>query len=240
MEYESIQDNLKNLLATTGGKLNILEEQIDVDLQVEFFELANKKLKENNISEEFDLEKKLYGNDFSEDEKKSLLVKLSNSKEVEHYRIIEKFIDTAKGNIRSWAILALQHARIGLESDLLEEQQVFISTGLGGKGESLRYFFAGKLKNQNEFSESQKKIVNNEFRHSFKEHDSELEKISFVNELFTLIALIPINKPISDVITNAIAEANNFGDFLIDDYLVTNVKLLDISDIQHYFKKKGI
>ncbi|MBI9052377.1 MAG: hypothetical protein JEY96_01080 [Bacteroidales bacterium] len=238
MEYDSIQDNLEDLLAKAGGKVSILEEQIDVDLQVEFFEIVNKELKRIENFEIFDSIKQLENSDLSFDEKKVLLVRLSNTKSVEDYRIIQKFIEKAEGDIRSWAILALQHARIGLESDLLDEEQVFISTGLGGHGECLRYFIVGKLKIQTEFSESQKKVINNEFEQAFKEHNSKIESLSYVNEFITLIALIPIQKPISEVINVAISEANNYGDFLIDDYLVTNVKLLNVKDIQSYFKKR--
>ena len=123
---------------------------------------------------------------------------------------------------------------------MLDEQQVFISTGLGGQGESLRYFMAGKLKSDNEFSESQKKIIKNEFEYSFKLFNSVIEKINFINEYFTIIGLIPISASISDVIEKAISEVNNYGDFLYKEYLVTNVKLLNVNDIIHYFKKKGV
>jgi len=241
MEFDSIHDNLKDLLAKTGGKFNILEEQIDVEMQVEFFELANKSLQEKN--EESDLSnsaKQFFDKQISDDLKKQLLVQLSNSKEVEHYRIIEKFIETAKLDLRSWAILALQHARISLESDLLDEQQVFISTGLGGKGEMLRYFFAGKLKESEKFSSSQIHIIENEFDFWFAKNNAIIEKRDFFKKFFTLVALIPIRVPISDIIKKSISEANNFGSFLHDQYLVTNVKILDIDEINMYFKKKGV
>lgn len=241
MEFDSIQDNLKDLLDKTGGKFNVFEEQIDVNMQVEFFERANKDLEEKTELGDFDnISKELFRKDVSVDLKKKLLVQLSNSKEVEHYRLIEKFLKTAKLDLRSWAILALQHARISLESDLLDEQQVFISTGLGGKGDNLRYFFVVKLKGDKTFSSSQIQIIKNEFDIQFKKNNSVIEKIDFFNNIFTLLALIPISLPISDVIAESISESNNFGSFLHDQYLVTNVKILNADEIDMYFKKKGI
>jgi hypothetical protein len=241
MEFDSIHDNLKDLLDKTGGKFNIFEEQIDVDMQVEFFEQANKDLEEKiELGDLENVTKELFRKDVSVDLKKKLLVQLSNSKEVEHYRLIEKFIKTSKFDLRSWSILALQHARISLESDLLDEQQVFISTGLGGKGENLRYFFVGKLKGSKTFSSSQIQIIKNEFDIQFKKNNSIIEKIDFFNNFFTIITLIPISLPISDVIVESISQANNFGSFLHDQYLVTNVKILDVDEIDMYFKKKGI
>jgi hypothetical protein len=121
---------------------------------------------------------------------------------------------------------------------LLDEEQVFISTGLGGKGEKLRYFIVGKLKLGDKFTESQKKIIKTEFNHFFKNRNSELEKIRFINGFFTITALIPISETISEVIAPTIKEINQYGDFLHTDYLVTNVKFLSEKEITAYFNKK--
>ncbi len=241
MEQDNIYESLKELLAKSAGKYSILEEQIDVELQVEFFELVNKHLKNKRNSEDIlSDEDKLYNTDIADDKKKIILVELSNDENVEAYRIIERFMKADIKKLKSWSILALQHARINLETHLLDEQQVFISTGLGGKGEKLRYFISGKLKLGDVFSETQKKIIKSEFEFTFKELNSEIEKIDFINEYFTLFALIPIDVSISEVVLKAIKECNNYGDFLYQKYLVTNVKVLNIKDIIWYFKKKGI
>lgn len=241
MEYDSIHNKLKDLLDKTGGKLKILEEQIDVEMQVEFFEWANKLLKQDIDEVKVEnAEILLFNEDYPEELKKELLVNLSNSKEVQHYRFIEKYIDKAKDNLKKWAILAFQHARISLESDLLDEQQVFISTGLGGKGEKLRYFLSAKLKTEDKFSASQKKIVKNEFEYWFNKDESVIEKIDFAERYVTILALIPVSKPISGVVEKAIEEVNHFGSFLFKEYLITNVKVLSMEEIVMYFKKKGV
>lgn len=241
MEKDNIYDKLKELLAKAGGNYKILEEKIDVELQVEFFELANKYLNNKRNSDDIlSDEDKLYNPDISIDEKKIILVELSNDENVEAYRIIERFIKAEIKDLKPWGILALQHSRISLETHLLDEQQVFISTGLGGKGEKLRYFISGKLKVGDSFSKTQIQIVRSEFDYTFKEFNSEIENIDFINEYFTLIALIPIDVSISDVVLKAIDESNNYGNFLHHNYLVTNVKVLNINDIIRYFKKKGV
>ena len=53
-----------------------------------------------------------------------------------------------------------------------------------------------------------------------------------------IIAVTGFSLSVNTLFTFTISEANNYGDFLIDDYLVTNVKLLNVKDIQSYFKKK--
>ena len=236
MDQDNIYNQLKKMLASAGGKYNILEEQIDLELQVEFFELVNKLMKEKDNTE-YDLpdEEKLYHSDIDGEEKKRILAKLSNYKNPEAYRIIERFIDSNNKTLNSWAILALQHSRISLETHLLDEQQVFISTGLGGREEKLRYFIVCKLQNVMEISVAQKKLVQTEFEVSFKAYDSVVEKISFFDNYFSVLGLIPIDKSINNVIESAIKEANNYGGFINEKFLVTNVKILDSEEIKTYF-----
>ena len=241
MDEDNIQDKLKELLSKTGGTYNILEEQIDVELQIEFFELVNKLMKNKRNPKEIIADKeKLYDANIDIEEKKQLLAELSNTEKAETYRIIEKFIEKAKENMKPWAILALQHCRIGLETYLLDEQQVFISTGLGGKEEKLRYFIVCKLKESAPITSVQKKVVQTEFEISFKTFNSGIEKISYFDNYFSVIGLIPINISINEVIQSSITESNHFGGFIHDKYLVTNVKILKVDEINRYFKNKGI
>ncbi len=241
MEKDNIYEKLKTLLAKSGGNFSILEEQIDIELQVDFYQLVNQLKKENRAFEDVVLESNnLYSSNTSIENKKRLIAELSNIEKVEAYRLLEKFIDKGDANLRKWAMLALQHCRVGLETHLLDGQQVFISTGLGGKKDKLRYFIVGKLNSTDEFNDTQKKVIQSEFNFSFNTFNSIIEKISFFNDHFTVIGLIPIDVSINDVIRGAIEESNNYGGFLHKEFLVTNVKILTIKEISHNFKKKGL
>lgn len=241
MDQENIYDQLKDLLDNAGGKYNILEEQIDVELQVEFFEMVNKLLKDKRKAELVVFEEsKLYDPEVSIDEKKRILAELSNVEDVASYRIIELFVKSKNKDLNQWATLALQHSRISLESYLLDDQQVFISTGLGGSKNKLRYFIVGKLKTGKTFSDTQKKVINTEFEVGFKAFDAVVEKLTFTDEYFHFLGLIPIETPIGEVVRKSIDEANQYGDFIYTDYLITNVKILKMDEISGYFKKKGI
>lgn len=241
MERDNIYEKLKEILNELGGDFSILEEQVDVNLQVEFFELIN-ELDENkrDPDEVFAEKEMLFDQNTGINEKKNLLAELSKINKPESYRLIEKVIDSDQKDIYPWAVLALQHCRIGLETSLLDENQVFISTGLGGKGEKLRYFIACKLKTNQEFSETQKKIVQTEFDDIFKSNHCKIEKITFNKNHVSIIALIPIDVSIGYVIKSAIQESNQYGDFLFSQYLITNVKMLDYTEIKRFFKEKGI
>lgn len=50
-----------------------------------------------------------------------------------------KFFET-RHSLKKWAIIALQQSRMLLQSTLLDDPGVFISTGLGGQGLLLQYF----------------------------------------------------------------------------------------------------
>jgi hypothetical protein len=245
MSQGDTYNQLKKLLADSGGKFNILEEQIDIDLQVEFFEMINDLKKDANESEDSqgldEVEKSLKDKGVSIQEKKQLLVNLSGINDnPEAYRIIERFVKTKDNELENWATLALQHSRINLESHFLDEQQVFISTGLGGKQEKLRYFIVCKFKEEIEVSDAQKKIVITEFEHIFGEYHSVIEKIKHRKQYFSVLALIPIDVSLNEVIKAAIDESNNYGDFIHSKFLVTNVKILHKNEIEQQFKKLGL
>ncbi len=241
MEQDNIYNQLKKLLEDSGGKYNILEEQINVELQVEFFELVNELMKEKRLNQEVLADEfKLFDDKVSEEEKKTLLAELSNTEDPKAYRIIEKFIETKQENLYAWAILSLQHSRISLETHFLDEQQVFISTGLGGKGEKLRYFIVCKFKEGTEIQDIQMRVLQTEFEISFNAHSSVIEKLSYLDAYFSILGLIPIDVSINEVVKTAIKESNNYGDFIHDKFLVTNVKVLKTKEIESHFKKMGI
>ena len=50
------------------------------------------------------------------------------------YRSIEKYSKNADDELKHWSLLALQESRMLLQSKLLDQSQIFISTGLGGEG----------------------------------------------------------------------------------------------------------
>jgi hypothetical protein len=241
MNQDNISDKLKSLLANAGGKYNIMEEQIDINLQIEFFELFDKLTKENSKLTDIHLEtEKLFNNETTIEEQKNIIAKLSDNETPEAYRTIERFIISGNKKLKDWSILALQHCRINLECHLLDEHKIFISTGLGGKNNKLRFFFVCKLKVDSNITKTQKRLVQTEFEFSFKKNSSKIEKIKYFDKYFSVLGLIPIDISVNEIIKKAIKELNNYGGFIYDKYLVTNIKILNLIEIENYFKNKGI
>lgn len=239
MEQDQILNKFKNLLANTNGNYKILEEQIDVNLQIEFFELINELPKANKGLTDIQFEiGQLFNPETTLEEQKKILVKLSDNETPEAFRAIERFINSGNKKLKSWSALALQHCRINLESHFLDEQKILISTGLGGKNDKLRYFIVCKLNSSITFT--QKKLVQTEFEISFKKKNSEIEKIQYFDKYFSVLGLIPIDVSVNEIIKNSINESNIYGGFIYDKYLVTNIKKLNVTEIENYFKNQEI
>ncbi len=215
-EHENLYEKIQEILGGVQGNLKVLEEQIDMDLQVEYYE-CSVKLREE-LEDEWALENVKYLSEpgYSVLVKKEILARLASIDSVECYRTIEAFLETAEENLHDWAVLALNESRMLLESSLLDESQVFISTGLGGKEEKLRYFVALLSRVDLDLTDTQKMVINNEFEYVLKTVGAEVEEIQFSEHLATILLLIPMNLSLTEVIKEAIDECNKYGEFLND------------------------
>lgn len=238
-EFENLYEKIQELFGISPDKFNILEETINLDLQLEYLELAEKirsKLNEDEIMNQAD---KLNVPETKPEDKKKILSALASLDKVQAYRIIEKYMQNPDPLLKEWGILALQESRMLLESKLLDENQLYISTGLGGKGNKLRYFVVISGKNsEQKFSALQKKIIKNEFHSTFKKYQAEIEKINFSEHMASLLTVIPLNVTLKNLFNEAIMECNQYGDFLIPNFIITNVKTLDFKEIKDFLKKQ--
>ncbi|MGQ8336886.1 hypothetical protein ACUNWD_10075 [Sunxiuqinia sp. A32] len=235
------ENNLKKIqkaIDSLPDNFSILEEKIDVELQMEYFDAA-KAVRSGDVPDNIieTASEILSNKDASKEEKKELLVWLAGVDDVEAFRTIEAFHKKARGKLRAWAVLALQESRMLLQSSLLDEQQVFISTGLGGKDQKIRYF-AAVMKNDlsEEFSESQQNIVKGELAFYLKKCDGELEEVNFENGFALCLFLFPLKQNLHDVLSSFIKECNQYGGFLNDDIIITNVKALTAEEITSFIE----
>jgi len=220
-----------------SANLNILEERIDLKVQMDYFKLS-KKVKENLHKEEIIAKKDdIFNPEKSLDYRKQLLVSLASIEDVEIYRTIEKFSKTENNDLHDWSILALQESRMHLESSLLNENQVFISTGLGGRGNKLRYFIVFISQENSELDDIKKQIIKSELDFGFKKHEAELEKVIFNEKYAALVCLLPIHLTITEILKSIIDECNKMGNFLQENYLITNVKEFALDEIDQLIKQ---
>jgi len=225
--YRKIQEALENI----PDNFNVLEEQIDVQLQLAYFEFSRKMRKEEDLSLWLEKAESLSDPQVTEEEKKKILVALASSAEVESFRTIEKYAKNSDPGLKEWAILALQECRMLLQSSLLDEQQVFISTGLGGKGRNLRYFVVFLHNESKGLSTMQKKLLEDELRYVVEKNEGEVEEFVEMLDYTTALVMLPLKAPLKDVFRGIIDECNQYGHFLQDDMVITNVKRLNAAEI---------
>ena len=235
--YNEINDFLKNL----PKNFSILQEEIDIEIQVAYFERAKSIKSQHNFStKETDTKiAELNITESTDEQKKDILIELGSVDNVKAFRAIESFVSkTRSPKLKAWATLALQESRMMMESSLLDENQVFISTGLGGKGNKLRYFIVGFLNNDSEFNDSQKNLLKKEFEYSLTKYDSEIESIRFEGKYALITALIPLQEPIKEMLKTAIFECIDLGMDISEHFMVTNVKKMEIDEIEKFIDEQ--
>jgi hypothetical protein len=238
MEEKHFYQNIQKVLESLPDNFSILEEQIDIDIQVKYFDVANRVRSKQKAVQCFTNREELFSNEVSEERKREILLSIAAIDDVKAFRTIEKFVALAKGEIKQWAILAFQESRMLIQSSLLDEQQVFISTGLGGKGQKLRYYVVFVNKNRNEIlSGTQQKLLKNELIFEFNQNDGEFETMDFSEGFSTVLVMLPLQSDIKKIFRNVIDECNQYGDFLDDDMIVTNVKIMSRNEIVEMLKQ---
>lgn len=232
MDEEKFYNNVKKVLDDLPDNFSILEERIDIEVQMKYFDYS-KQVREKNISLKcFDERELLFDEDIDVERKKEILSAIAIVDDVKAFRTIESFVKNSEGNIKQWAILAMQESRMLIQSSLLNEQQVFISTGLGGKGKKLRYYVVFINKGHELLlNKIQQKLLRKELIYEVELHEGEFETMDYMEGFSTALLMLPLQVDIKQVFRNIIDECNQYGGFLEEDMIVTNVKVMSRSEI---------
>jgi hypothetical protein len=238
-EHENLYEKIREILGGAPGNLKILEQKIDMDLQMEYYDYSIRVREER--SDEWALEHMQYLTEpgYSMDVKKEILARMASIESVECFRAIEAYLEHAMEPLLSWAILALNESRMLLESMIMDENQVFISTGLGGKDEKLRYFVVLMSRTRVDLTSTQKMVIKNEFEYILEKFDALMEESQFSGYLATILLLLPLNHSLKSVFKEAIDECNRYGNFLNNDFIVTNVRVLPFGEIEEFLERRN-
>jgi len=223
------------------GEFHILETNIPVEKQMEYFrysEIVRRQKEKPTVEEAIDILDNRYTTD---NEKKCAMTLLAISGDVKAYRALElysPYIEYYVEHLKDWMELALLQAKITLESEFSDEKQIFISTGLGGKGEMLRLYAFFKSNNLRPFSPYQVQLIEKEFPFFINEACGVIEKIEVFENYFTLLFLVNIKSDIKYLLENAVIECNQYGNFIDCSFIVTNVKVFDEEEIKRELRGK--
>jgi hypothetical protein len=229
---ENLQKKIDNLIKNGGTQdFKVIEFGIDFNVVREYWQKIN-KIKEPLSSEDLaeHAEQILV---FSEEEQKDLLAQLGKSGTVASYRSIEKYMDeTPTEELKKWAVVALQHCRIHLENELMDEPIGFIATGLGGKGQKIRYYFV--LFSKEPLREVMIDEVAANYREVAKRYDAEIESVEQIGNQISIGLLCPMKVQLSEIVEEGIEGYH----FLEDHYIATNMQKPDETLIQKWLKDK--
>jgi hypothetical protein len=239
MDEDNIYKKIQETISSLPENFCILEEQIDVELQMEYFNYSRELKTGFPVELILQHQDDLFDPAIPLDEKKNLLVLLASQEKVEAFRTIEKYAQHPDSELRDWSILALQESRMVIQSSLLDEQQVYISTGLGGREQKLRYFVVF-ISNENveKYSTVQRKLIKTELEYALSPNNGLLEEISFEKDLAIAILLLPVKSDIQGVFSSVINECNQYGDFIRPDIIITNVKRMSIDEIRRFINRE--
>lgn len=240
MKNEEFYNDIQKIFEDLPDNFNILEEQIDLEVQMQYFELSRKIRDEETEKDFLEFADELFAQDTEPNRKKEILIGLASTDDVKAYRKLEKFLEQADSKTRGWAVLALQENRMLLQTSLLDEQQFFISTGLGGKGKKLRYYVVFINRHREKIlTKTQQKLVKDELIFALKHEDGVFESIDFSEGFCTSLVLLPVTADIKKVFSNVVEECNQFGNFLEEDMIITNVKVMSRNEILDIVNKQN-
>jgi len=232
----------RNQMMKLKGRVHFMDAAIPVDEQIDYFRYSAKIFKENKDLSLDEKEISLMVDELTDtktsiEQKKYILSRLAVSHEISAYRTVERYLKCPDTELKNWAVLSLMEGRLSIESELSGKQQVFISSGLGGKDDLMRFFVLMLSKNFKPFEEYQKKVIQKEFDFTMHAEHCEIEKLFIADHYITLTALFPILSDVNDVITGIVNECNQYGDFINSQLVISNVKELNKDEINTVLEK---
>jgi hypothetical protein len=236
--FERFRDSFSKL----DGRFHVLEQRVPIEVQFEYFKcssLLRRKSTEMTDIKYHDYLQSLANETLPAEDKRHVLSALAVSNDVRAYRLLEEYVQHPDPDLTNWAYMALMESRITLESELSEEQQIYISTGLGGRGEKLRFYVLLVSSQKEPFLPYQRQTIEREFAYYLEREDCEIERLTIYDQYIELVALISVRKDIKGMLDNVVNECNQYGNFISEALTVTNMKELSAEEIAEIINTTG-
>ena len=217
----------------------ILEEEVDVTIQNKYFKQSrheNQKTSNEEVMKKVDL---LHNDAIDTEEKKKILAQLATLKDVKAYRVLEKEYGQFEDNeLNLWSILAFNEARMILNGSLKDEQQVFISTGLGGKDGKFRYFVVFFPDEElGQFTDFHREFITKELTFTLQQNGGKFEStIDSNQEYISFKVLVPIKSNIQRLFKKIFDNCNQLAPFVNERFILTNVEEMDKVEINEFLE----
>lgn len=232
--FKKFKDTMQNL----HGKLHVLDVSIPMEEQMLYFKTSQKVKADLDVNITLHKIPLLFETEYELEFKRRLLPALAALDSVEALRALERYSKEPDEELKNWSLLALEESKMNIERSISNEEQVFLSTGLGGRGNMLRFYVIFFPVTDDGFTDFHIKTMKSELEFGFKRNKAELEAC-FDNDkrYFAYTALFDVTVDIRNVLDTIIEECNQYGAFLRTNVLVTNVKIYTQADILNYIRQ---
>lgn len=240
-EFEKMLNQLRDSSGELKANMHLLNEIVPVEEQMKYFEYSKyvQSNKDNIGLDRNYLIAKLFTPEIDLEDRRYYLSVLAGIVDVAAYRAIETYHSSPlEAELANWSAMALAESKILLDADLSGEKHFFVSTGLGGKNSKLRYFSVIASFDRSDFNEFQRETLLRELQFAFKTHNIEVESIEIKSNYLKIFLLSGLNQDARLCIESAIKECNEMGHFVDDQFLLTNVKKIDDTEIEELLNKK--
>lgn len=235
--FDEILDRLKDSSGGLKHNLHLLEEIVPIEEQMKYFEYSQRIREEKDYVNRDLLVAHLFSPDMHIEEKRYSLSMLAGLIDIGAYRAIETYHSSPlEPELANWSALALLESRILIDTDLSGEKQLLVSTGLGGVNGMLRFFAIVASKDRSDFSDFQQSVIDREFKFTFEQNEIIVEKFDIKHNYLKILLLSKLNNDLKQVFSNAVSECNQFGDFLDEKFMLTNVRQFDDHQIDGLLK----
>lgn len=232
------EEDIIKFLENMPDKFDILKEGIDMQTHMEYLEYSH-SFGQGELTEKETINLGNMLNDARTkiDSKKKIVTLLAHLGTISAFRQIENFYNNPENDIKKWTALALQECRMFLESTLTDESAGFISTGLGGINDKLRYYFLVLPLTDKLFNAIQFRIIKEEYLLLAKDLKCIVETIDNSDTFVGLTVLVPMNVAIGTFIERGIQKCNELGEFVFEYYFATNQDIPNSLEIIEIIKK---
>ena len=228
-------EDIQKFLEAMPDRFDIMNEGIDTQTQKEYIDYSH-SFDRGELSEveTINLSNILFDTKTEIEAKKKALTLLAYQGSIIAFRQIEKYYMHLDKDIKQWTALALQECKMFLESNLTDQAIGFISSGLGGLEDKLRYYFLVLPSSDRPFTPTQKNIIKEEFNLAPKDLNCIVEVIDQSDRFVGLTVLVPMDVAVGTLIETGINKCNELGGFVFEHYYVTNQNIpdkLEVDDI---------
>ncbi len=230
---EKSDENFKKMLESIPENFEILQEGIDIETLKEYSGYSH-SFDKGKLSEKdtINLGRALFDKKLPIEARKKILVLLAHLGTIEACRQIEKYGNSPDNDLKQWTLLSLQECRMFLEGSIMDESMGYISSGLGGLDNRMRYYFLVLPLIGASLTQIQKDVIKSEFEIICKGLNSVIENIDFSDTFVGFTVFVPLDVAVGTLIDSGINKCNELGKFVFEYYYVGNTNIPDQKEIE--------